>query len=45
MTRYGADGSVLQEGYITMPEEDLKHGYSHEDSYVCRTGKAITVIW
>lgn len=35
MTRYGADGSVLQEGYITMPEEDLKHGYSHEDSYVC----------
>ncbi len=35
MTRYGADGKELETYYITMPEEDLEAGYSHEDSYVC----------
>ena len=35
MTRYGADGSILEERYITMPKEDLEQGYAHNDSYVC----------
>lgn len=33
--KYHKDGSVKSEQYITMPEVDLKAGYSHEDNYVC----------
>ncbi len=35
MSCYGADGSVKEEFYITMPEADVEKGYSHEDNYVC----------
>nr|WP_288825025.1 SGNH/GDSL hydrolase family protein [uncultured Clostridium sp.] len=35
MTVYGPDGKPAEEFFITMPEEDLEQGYSHEDSYVC----------
>lgn len=35
MTVYGRDGMPSREFYITMPEEDIMRGYSHEDSYVC----------
>lgn len=35
MTRFGADGSVEWERYISMPEEDLQAGYSHESNFVC----------
>lgn len=35
MTVYHADGSVKEEKYITMPEEDLAAGYSHESNFVC----------
>lgn len=35
MTRFAPDGSVLSEGYITMPEADLAAGYAHTDNYVC----------
>ena len=34
MTRFGADGEELETFYITMPEADLKKGFSHNDSYV-----------
>lgn len=32
-TTYDADGSVAAERYITMPEEDVAAGYSHDDDY------------
>ncbi|MCR5128157.1 MAG: rhamnogalacturonan lyase, partial [Lachnospiraceae bacterium] len=35
MTRYNADGSILSEAYITIPESDLRSGIRHEDNYVC----------
>lgn len=35
MTIYYADGSVKSEHYITMPEEDIRKGYTHSDNYVC----------
>lgn len=35
MTRYDEKGNVISEKYITMPEEDVKAGYSNEDNYVC----------
>ncbi|WP_373262928.1 rhamnogalacturonan lyase family protein [Hungatella hathewayi] len=35
MTVYGRDGTPAREFYITMPEEDIRRGYGHEDSYVC----------
>ncbi|WP_180272656.1 rhamnogalacturonan lyase [Konateibacter massiliensis] len=35
MTVYNKDGSVKTEAYITMPEDDVKNGYSHTDNYVC----------
>ena len=35
MTLYSENGELREEFFVTMPEEDLKHGYSHEDSYVC----------
>ena len=38
MTVYGPDGRPEREFYITMPEEDIRRGYSHEDSYVCSAG-------
>ncbi|WP_253194775.1 rhamnogalacturonan lyase [Streptomyces sp. MP131-18] len=33
VTRYRADGSVASERYITMPREDVRDGWSHEDDY------------
>lgn len=35
MTIYNADGSVKEAFYITMPEEDVAAGVTHEDNYVC----------
>ncbi len=35
MTRWGADGRVLEERFITMPEADIRAGVSHESSFVC----------
>lgn len=35
VTQYNKDGSIKSENYITMPEADIKAGYSHEDNYVC----------
>ncbi|MFI7129428.1 rhamnogalacturonan lyase [Nonomuraea sp. NPDC050153] len=31
--RYGADGRVASEHYVTMPRQDVKAGYSHRDDY------------
>lgn len=33
MTRYNADGTIQSEKYITMPNEDIEAGYSHNDDY------------
>lgn len=30
---YAADGSVVDEAYVTMPEADVAAGYSHDDDY------------
>lgn len=35
MTRFDARGEVTEERYITMPEEDIEAGYSHESCFVC----------
>lgn len=35
MTRYRADGSILEEVFITMPETDIQAGISHESNFVC----------
>lgn len=35
MTLYGSGGEPTEEFFVTMPEEDLMHGYSHQDCYVC----------
>ncbi len=35
MTVYNKDGSVRSEKYVTMPQNDIEAGYSHEDNYVC----------
>ncbi len=35
MTRYAPDGSVRGQDYVTMPQEDIDAGWSHEDNYVC----------
>lgn len=35
MMKYDEDGNVISEKYITMPEEDIRAGVSHEDNYVC----------
>lgn len=32
-TGYAADGSVTNEGYVTMPESDVAAGYTHADDY------------
>lgn len=32
-TTYDADGEVVSEEYVTMPEEDREAGYSHDDDY------------
>ncbi len=34
MTKYDDKGNVVSEKYITMPEKDIKAGYSNEDNYV-----------
>lgn len=34
MTKYDEKGNVISEKYITMPEKDIKAGYSNEDNYV-----------
>jgi hypothetical protein len=31
--RYGKDGRVISERYVTMPREDVQAGYSHSDDY------------
>ena len=33
VTRYGPQGQVLNERYITMPRADVRAGYSHRDDY------------
>ena len=33
MTRYNKDGSIKDEKYITMLQEDIDAGYSHDDDY------------
>ncbi|WP_327581154.1 rhamnogalacturonan lyase [Nonomuraea sp. NBC_00507] len=33
MIRYGRGGEVVSERYVTMPEQDVKAGYSHADDY------------
>lgn len=35
MTRYGENGEIVSERYITLPEEDIRAGRSNEDNYVC----------
>ena len=35
MTRYAPDGSIRSQDYVTMPQEDIDAGWSHEDNYVC----------
>ncbi len=35
MTVFAEDGSVASERFITMPEADVKAGWSHEDRYAC----------
>lgn len=32
--KYDADGNVVSEKYITMPQKDIDAGYSHDDNYV-----------
>jgi hypothetical protein len=32
-TGYAADGSVTNEGYVTLPQSDIDAGYSHTDDY------------
>ncbi len=32
-TGYNADGSVANEGYVTMPQSDIDAGYAHTDDY------------
>lgn len=31
--RFGADGSIVSEAYITLPKEDRRAGYTNEDDY------------
>ncbi|MBP3636039.1 MAG: rhamnogalacturonan lyase [Clostridia bacterium] len=35
MTRYNADGSILSQQYVTMPQSDVEAGVTHQDNYVC----------
>ncbi|MBP3426771.1 MAG: rhamnogalacturonan lyase [Clostridia bacterium] len=35
MTRYAEDGSILSRACVTLPQEDIRKGVSHEDHYVC----------
>lgn len=35
MISYNESGDRVTERFITMPEEDIKAGYGHEDNYVC----------
>lgn len=35
MTFYKADGTIEKEAFITMPEEDLQAGVTHESNFVC----------
>ena len=35
MTRYNPDGTVLEEFFVTMPQEAANAGYTHQDNYVC----------
>lgn len=32
-TSYGADGAVVAESYVTLPERDVQAGVTHEDDY------------
>ncbi len=38
MTRYGPDGEILWQKYITLPEEDQRRGIKNSDDYVCSAG-------
>lgn len=35
MTVYNEDGTIQSKRYITLPEEDVAKGVTHEDNYVC----------
>ncbi len=35
MTRYKADGGILEECFVSMPREDIRAGVSHESNFVC----------
>ena len=35
MTRYNPDGSERDSFWVTMPQEDIANGWSHQDHYVC----------
>lgn len=35
MTKFGDNGEILSETYITIPEKDVAAGVTHEDNYVC----------
>lgn len=35
MTTYNPDGSVKEQFYITMPEEDIQAGVTHQSNFVC----------
>lgn len=35
MTVYGADGGVRKSFYVTMPEEDVRAGITHDSNFVC----------
>ena len=38
MTVFGENGEVKERSFITLPEEDVQRGVSHEDNYVCSGG-------
>lgn len=35
MTQYHTDGSIKRQFYVTMPENDVAAGITHQDNYVC----------
>ncbi|MCD8335773.1 MAG: rhamnogalacturonan lyase [Lachnospiraceae bacterium] len=35
MTRYAPDGRLLEERYVTMPQEDILAGVTHQSNFVC----------
>lgn len=35
MTIFAKDGSIAREYYVTLPQEDINKGITHQDNYVC----------